>query len=143
MSVSIRYSVLKKMDTAREDIDALARLAQAMIDDLIERRQVRDPELFKYCFEFVTGEDDRFPQVISHFSRIAAIAFEMYHEYRAKGATVGPNGQIVIPEAKDADEAIAPDAGDDRDHGEDYRGEIYPAEDKDEWGVSYGDAHDD
>ncbi len=111
MSVSIRYNVLKKMDTAREDIDALARLAQTMIDDLIERRQVRDPELFKYCFEFVTGEDDRYPQVISQFSSLAAGAFNLYHDYRAEGATVGPDGQIVIPEAKD------------------------------EWGLSYGDAH--
>ena len=116
MLVSIRFNVLKKMDTTREDIDALARLAQAMIDDLIERRQVRDPELFKYCFEFVTGEDDRFLVIIGPCS---ADHEDSVLEYVSR----------LVP----VQEKVK----------EDYRGEIYPAEDKDEWGVSYGDAHDD
>lgn len=66
---------------AKLDVETLIRISEAQVDELIERRGVRDTEMFKGCFDAAAPEDDI--ARIRDFSEIAGKAFDAYHKERA------------------------------------------------------------
>lgn len=65
------------------DVNTLNAIFNVQLEDLIERRHVQDPELFKECFSRATPEDGAVADDIINFSDYAGIAFDEYHRMRA------------------------------------------------------------
>jgi len=64
--------------------DVLEEIAYAQKADLIERRNIKDPQLFKECFENATPVDTEIWEDVINFSEIAGKAFIEYHAKRAE-----------------------------------------------------------
>lgn len=93
------------------DVETLIRISEAQVDELIERRDVHDPKLFKDCFEAAAPTNDI--ARVRDFSEIASTAFDVYHKARAE---VQPEDDApeTADDADDADDANdANDAEDD------------------------------
>lgn len=98
----IRLEVLQKLDES-----TLKMILSAQLDELTERRQVRDPDLFGECFAEVAptkegtadGQTDTLACVVN-FSDAAGEAFSLYHQRRAQNNA-----------AADEDPAGQPDGG--------------------------------
>lgn len=59
------------------DAETLIRISEAQVDELIERRNVRNLKLFKECFEAAAPADAA--ARVRDFSEIASKAFDAYH----------------------------------------------------------------
>lgn len=94
----IRLEVLQKLDES-----TLKTILSTQLDELTERRKVRDPDLFGECFAEVAptkegtedGQTDTLACVVN-FSDVAGEAFTLYHQRRAQdnaAAEGDPAGQ--------------------------------------------------
>lgn len=84
------------------DVETLIRISEAQVDELIERRDVRDPEMFKRCFDAAAPEDD--VARIRDFSEIAGKAFDAYHKERAIEEAVAEEVEAEFANEVPADE---------------------------------------
>ena len=99
---TININILKKVDHVNPYVTKA--IYDAMLEDLIERRKPRDPDLFRDCMELVIPEDHRYCDVIQDFTELAGGAFTEYHALRARGAYM-ENGKVVIPAPTASDDA--------------------------------------
>lgn len=104
----INNKILERLNTT--DPEALSKLYNAMLDDLIERRKPRDIDLFKHYMTLRALDHESVPNAVRDFTEIARDAFSDYHAERAKGARL-EEGKVVYP-------AAAPDDDDDADDDE-------------------------
>lgn len=88
---------------AKLDGETLIRISDAQVDELIERRGVRDSEMFKGCFDAAAPEDDI--ARIRDFSEIAGKAFDAYHKERAIEEAVVEEVEAELANDDPADEA--------------------------------------
>ena len=110
---TINTNILTKVNETNPE--AVKTIFDAMVEDLIERRQPQDKVLFHYSMAAKCPANTDYDQWIENFIDIAHDAFADYHDYRAKGATVDEAGNLVIPEpaedeTEDADETEEADA---------------------------------
>ena len=91
---TINTNILKKVDSINPA--ATEAIYNAMLEDLIERRKPRDPDLFRNCMERMIPEDHRYCDVIEDFTELAGATFADYHALRARGAHM-EDGKLVIP----------------------------------------------
>ena len=102
----INTNILTKVNETNPE--AVKTIFDAMVDDLIERRQPQDKILFRYSMAAKCPDNTDYDQWIEDFINIAHDAFADYHGYRAMGATINDAGDLVIPEpAEDESEADA------------------------------------
>lgn len=98
----LNINTIKKLDTETQ-----GKIFAAQMEELLERRGVQDPRLFRYCFEEEATDGATFPELIEGFKDIAGEAFKSYHSLRAKGATIdAETSQLVIPADSLDDEVV-------------------------------------